>query len=186
MKTEQEADAIVSRLRAAFMWRNDGARMEGWWARADVLAGLGPALARLHRHARPSVVIAPEARGFIVGPLVAVQTGAGFVEMRKGRWEGDSRDEVLVQNQVMVRSTPPDYANRTLDWVVQRRLLRPGHRVLFVDDWVDTAATVQTARRIVGDSGATWIGAAVIVDATDGRSYPDLRLRALLQLRELP
>ncbi|MFC4117389.1 phosphoribosyltransferase family protein [Nonomuraea zeae] len=179
MKVRQDTDAFTTRLRTVFRWRNNGAQMEGWWAHADVLSGLGPALARLHGHARPSVVIAPEARGFVVGPLVAIQAGAGFIEMRKGRSDGDYGDEV------MVRSTPPDYQHRTLDWVVQRRFLHPGHRVLFVDDWVDTGATAQTARRIVDDSGATFIGAAAIVDATDGRSHPDLRLRALLRLREL-
>lgn len=130
--------------------------MEGWWAHADVLSGLGMALARLHPHARPSVVIAPEARGFIIGPLTAVAADAGFVEMRKGRADGDYGDEVLVQDRVMVRSTPPDYADRTLDWVVQRRFLHPGHQALFVDDWVETAATARTARRIVEDSGASF------------------------------
>ncbi|MGP4103281.1 hypothetical protein [Nonomuraea sp. KM90] len=162
--------------------RTDGGR----WAHADVLAGLGMALAHFHPHARPSVVIAPEARGFIIGPLTAVAADAGFIEMRKGREDGDYGDDVLGQDRVMVRSTPPDFADRALDWVVQRRFLHPGHQVLFVDDWVETPATARIARRIVEDSGASWIGAAVIVDATDGHSHPDLRLRALLRSRELP
>ncbi|WP_305921326.1 phosphoribosyltransferase family protein [Nonomuraea turcica] len=185
MDVRTEAGTLVARLRTLFTWRDDGADIAAWWAHADVLSGLGAALAHLHAHTRPSVVIAPEASGFIIGPLVALEANAGFVEMRKGRADGDFGDRILVQDRVLTRSTPPDFANRTLDWVVQRRVLRPGHRVLFVDDWVETAATAQTARRIVEDSGATWIGAAVIVDATSGQAHPDLRLRALLRRREL-
>ncbi|NRQ38769.1 adenine phosphoribosyltransferase [Nonomuraea sp. NN258] len=185
MHVNQETDTLVARLRALFTWRGGGADIVAWWAHADVLAGLGPALARLHAHSRPSIVIAPEARGFILGPLVATAAGAGFVEMRKGRADGDARDRALIQDRIVTRSTPPDYADRTLDWVVQRRVLRPWHRVLFVDDWVETAATVRTARKIVEDSGATWSGAAAIVDGTTGQAHPELRLRALLRVREL-
>jgi hypothetical protein len=65
------------------------------------------------------------------------------MEMRKGRASGDAGDRVLV------RSTPPDLLNRTLDRVVQRRVLGFGDRVLFVDDWAETAATAQTAHRII-------------------------------------
>ncbi|WP_067477795.1 phosphoribosyltransferase family protein [Actinomadura hibisca] len=155
------------------------ADMTGWWGRADVLSDLGPALAGLHQGERPTTVMGPESMGFLLGPLVAIATGTGFVQMRKDMPEDQIADQVLVRN------TPPDYNNRTLRWSVRRRNLRTGQRVLFVDDWVETAATAQTARRLVEAGNAVWVGAVAIVDATEGQERRDLGLRSLLRGREL-
>ncbi|WP_199185879.1 phosphoribosyltransferase [Streptomyces carminius] len=93
--------------------------------------------------------------------------------------------EAGLGDQVLLRSTPPDYLGRTVEWGIRRRRLRSGDRVLFVDDWADTSATARTARRLVGDSGATWTGAAVLVDGTDSTTRRDLSLQGLLRRREL-
>ncbi|MFC9970087.1 hypothetical protein ACFVH6_04200 [Spirillospora sp. NPDC127200] len=57
--------------------------------------------------------------------------------------------------------------------------------MLFVDDWVETAATAQTARRLVEAGNAVWVGAVAIVDGTEGQERHELGLRSLLRDREL-
>jgi adenine phosphoribosyltransferase len=175
------SNEVRRRMRETFVWRGDDkiADLSAWWADADLLAMLGPALAGLHPHASPTLVLAPEAVGFALGPLTAVAAGAGFLEMRRELAEQEIGDQVLL------RSTSPDYRDRTVEWGVRRRWLRPGQRVLFVDDWVDTAATVGAARRLVEDCGASWMGAAVLVDSTSPVARRDLNLRGLLREREL-
>ncbi len=153
--------------------------MSAWWADPQLLALLGPALAKLHPLPASSLVITPATTGFLLGPLTAVPLAAGFVEMRRNPTATGVGDAVLLRN------TPPDYLSRTITWGVRPRTLRPGVPVLFVDDWVDSAATARTARRLVLDSGAVWAGAAAIVDATSGRTRHELELRALLHHREL-
>ena len=49
-------------------------------------AGLERAIGALAEHAsplRPDLVVAPEARGFILGAAIAVRCGAGFIPVRK-------------------------------------------------------------------------------------------------------
>ncbi len=172
---------VRRRLREAFVWRGDHgfADPSAWWGEADLLAALGPALVGLHPEAAPTLVLSPEAVGFTVGAVTAVAAGAGFVEMRR------ELTEYATADQVLLRSTAPDYLGRTIEWGVRRRWLRPGRRVLFVDDWAETAATAAAARRLVEDCGAFWAGAAVLVDATSSAARHDLNLRGLLRKREL-
>jgi adenine phosphoribosyltransferase len=178
---QHEHQDLRHRLREAFAWRSAESRadLSQWWADASLLAELGPALADLWPRDRVTTVLAPEATGFLIGPLAAVSLGAGFVGMRRESSEAELGDQVLL------RSTPPDYLDRTVEWGIRRRRLGPGHRVLFVDDWADTSATAQAARRLVEDSDATWVGAAVLVDGTTSSARHDLGLRGLLREREL-
>jgi adenine phosphoribosyltransferase len=170
-------------LRDRFEWRgkeNEHADISGWWRDNDILTGIGAALAGLHPDERPNVVLSPEATGYLIGPLVALSVQqAGFVEMRR------EMSEEAVGDTVLLRSTPPDYQGRTVEWGVRKRRIGSGSRVLFVDDWVDTGATALAARRLTEDCGGQWVGAAVIVDSTSHDIRRTLNLRGLLSEREL-
>ena len=79
--------ALKVRLIKAFRWLDPGPHSaylvsdrSGWWRDPEILAHLGPALGGLYPDASPTVVVAPEVTGFLVGPLVARAVGAGFVE----------------------------------------------------------------------------------------------------------
>ena len=86
-----------------------------------------------------------------------------------------------------MRTAPPDYRDRQITFGFRRTLLAAGDRVLLVDDWIETGATATTARQLVDDVGATWLGTAVVVDAlTEPRLRRDLNVRSLLHTRQLP
>lgn len=83
-------------------------------------------------------------------------------------------------------TTSPDYRDKHLSLGLRRTLLRSGDRALFVDDWIDTGAQAGACRALVDMSGATWIGAAVVVDGLESSSLRRaLRVRSLLHIREL-
>ena len=177
-------------LVAGFTWRSDPpvwpeprayyADYSAWWRDASVIARIGPALAGLFHDAEPTVVLGSESHGFLLGPLVALHLGVGFAGVRKEP-ERASNDEVW-----LVRRTPPDYRDRHLDLAVRRSVLRPGDRVLFVDEWASTGGQALACRQLVDDAGATWLGAAVVVDALESSAdRRALRLRSLLHVREL-
>lgn len=68
----------------------------------------------------------------------------------------------------------------------RKDLLKSGDRVLFVGDWIATGGQATTARTLVEDAGAHWLGAAVIVDALESSDRRrDLNRRSLLHVREL-
>lgn len=173
-------------LRKAFRWRGDRtdvrslADVTGWWADSGILRRLGPALAGLFGEAEPTVVLGPQSRGALLGALVATHLGVGLVEVRKNPSPAADSD------RWRIALTPPDYRDRTLRLGVRRDHLLSGHRVLFVDDWIDTGGQATASRAIVDQAGATWCGAAMVVDSLrDSRLRRDLGVRALLQQREL-
>ena len=168
---------FIDRLRA--VGRSVGpegiADQGAWWRDATVLSGIGAALARLHEDSEVTVVVGVEARGFVVGPLVAVHLGVGFAEIRYDV-HPDTVGEALLR-----RTTPPDFNNESKRMTLRRHLLRPADRVLFVDDWATTGATALTARDLVHDAEATWVGGAVIADQLDSGHRRDLNVRSLLR-----
>ena len=63
--------------------------------------------------------------------------------------------------------------------------LAPGERVLVVDDIMSTGGSVQETIAAVRATGATVIGAAVLVDRSGGEAKPDVPLYALWRF-EIP
>lgn len=180
--------ALAQRLRDAFDWKTDRA-LDGagyadltcWWRDPGLLDALGPALAELFPDGAPTVVVAPESRGLILGALTAHSLGIGLVEARK------DRDPATDSDPWLQRTTPPDYRDRHITFGFRRALVQAGDRVLLVDDWADTGATAAAVQQLVGDAGAAWVGAAVVVDALrDSRLRRSLGVRSLLHLRDLP
>lgn len=188
--TLMSVEDLRSMLLARFRWRSDPpvwpdsavsyADDSQWWREPGILRGVGPALAGLFSDAIPTVVMGTESRGSLLGPLVASHVGLGFIEVRKEAAFA-SDDDVWLR-----RRTPPDYRDRHLELAVRRSVLRGGDRVLLVDDWAASGSQAIACQQLVQDAGATWVGAAVIVDGLESaRDRRALNLRGLLHLREL-
>jgi adenine phosphoribosyltransferase len=94
-----------------------------------------------------------EARGFIVAAPVAYHFGAGFVPLRKAGklpWQTVSVDYEL------------EYGHESLE--VHRDLIRPGERVLIVDDVLATGGTAAAAADLVAGLGGTVAGIACVIE----------------------
>ena len=186
MSANASVDLVKSRLRNAFTWRGDRtddaryADVTAWWRRPDLLCELGPALARLFNDTQPTVVIGPESSGCLLGPLVALSLGVGFIEVRKEMPDVSDSDAWLLW------TTPPDYRDRHLTLGFRKHLIAPEDHVLLVDDWIDTGGQAQGAYLLTQDAKATWLGAATVVDALRGNEIRRrLNVRSLLHVREL-
>jgi adenine phosphoribosyltransferase len=98
-------------------------------------------------------VVAIESRGFILGAPVAYALGAGLVPVRKvGRLPAEAlREEYALE-----------YGTNTVE--VHADAIRPGERVLIVDDLLATGGTVGAAARLVERLGAVVAGIAVLAE----------------------
>lgn len=168
---------LRDRLRAGFRWTDVGDDLlvsdrSGWWRDPEVLRLLGPALAATAD--APTLVVAPEVTGFLVGPLVAAACGAGFVEAYRA---GVRRPIAEPMTWVDV---PADHRGDPQRLGVRTGLVEPGDRVLVVDDWAATGAQIRALSRLVTTLGATYLGAAVIVDETPPDVGAELGIRGLL------
>lgn len=174
---------LTERLATAFQWHTDEVGymqdLSGIYADAELLGQLGPALAALHGPG-PTVVVAPGAQGWLLGPLVAASLGVGFVQIYKDTRGGDLADGMHL------RLTPPDYQNRSLALSVRRRHIGVSDRVLVVDDWVETGAQLSAVAALCADADADFLGAAAIVSSAPSGTASKLRIRSLLTTHDLP
>ncbi|XP_016423818.1 adenine phosphoribosyltransferase-like [Sinocyclocheilus rhinocerous] len=93
-----------------------------------------------------------DAMGFILGSAVAVTLGKGFLAIRKA-------GHLCVQTRTQDYS---DYSGREKLMEVRVDVLKPGLRVLIVDQWIETGGTMRAAIKLVENQGATVVGIAAV------------------------
>jgi adenine phosphoribosyltransferase len=135
------------------------------------LLGNAPALrevtahfAERYRHAEIDVVAGIESRGFIFGAPLAVELGLGFVPIRKvGKLPAEkvSREYAL------------EYGTAALEMHVDA--VRPGERVLLIDDLLATGGTARASAHLVETLGGTVAAVAFLIELAflDGRARLD-------------
>lgn len=133
------------------------------------------ALAAPWRGQRLDAVCGIEARGFIFGAALARALGSGFVPLRKPGKLPAATLGIDVQLE---------YGRTRLE--VHADALAPGARVVLVDDVLATGGTLDAARQLLLQLGASLAGAEVVVElgALRGRArWPaEVPLHALLHL----
>ncbi|XP_050986054.1 adenine phosphoribosyltransferase [Labeo rohita] len=103
-----------------------------------------------------------DAMGFILGSAVAISLGKGFLAIRKA---GHLCVQTLTQDY-------SDYSGRDKLMEVRVDVLKPGLRVLIVDQWIETGGTMKAAIKLVESQGATVVGiAAVAIENSEGGKW---------------
>ena len=98
-------------------------------------------------------VLGVEARGFILAAPVAYRFGAGFVPVRKAGklpWEIEREEYEL------------EYGTDLLE--VHRDAVRPGERVLIIDDVLATGGTAAATARLVEKLGGEVVGFGFVIE----------------------
>jgi len=123
----------------------------------DGLTAVVDVLARAGRDGTGQVVVdkvvGMEARGFILAAPVALALGAGFVPVRKAGKLPAATHAVAYDLE---------YGNATLE--LHQDAIRPGERVLLIDDVLATGGTVAASARLVQECGGTVHGVAVLME----------------------
>jgi adenine phosphoribosyltransferase len=99
------------------------------------------------------VVVGIEARGFILGGAAADRLGTGFVPIRK---KGKLPAAAIGQDYEL------EYGTDIIE--IHEDAIRPGERVLLVDDLIATGGTAHAAAKLISRIGGVLVGAAFIID----------------------
>jgi adenine phosphoribosyltransferase len=97
-----------------------------------------------------------EARGFIIGGAVAHQLSTGFVPIRK---KGKLPGRTIAQSYTL------EYGEAVME--VHDDAMKPGEKVLLVDDLLATGGTAAAGISLIERLGAEVIGCAFVVDLPD-------------------
>ena len=102
---------------------------------------------------RPDVVAGLDARGFILGAVVAYELNVGFIPIRKkGKLPFTTVEETYEL----------EYGSATVE--LHTDAVHPGDRVLLIDDLIATGGTMMAGKRLLEKLGATVTEGAAIVD----------------------
>lgn len=102
---------------------------------------------------RPDVVAGLDARGFILGSVVAYELNVGFVPIRKkGKLPFSTVEETYEL----------EYGSATVE--LHTDAVKPGQRVLLIDDLIATGGTMMAGKKLLEKLGAQVMEGAAIVD----------------------
>lgn len=102
---------------------------------------------------RIDIIAGVESRGFIFAAPLAYQLGAGMVPIRKpGKLPADT---IEIQYRL-------EYGTSTLQ--IHRDAIRPGARVLLIDDLLATGGTIAAASRLIKTLGGEIVELAFVIE----------------------
>src|SRR5438876_6572613 len=116
-------------------------------------ATLIDALAEHYIEKQIDLVLGIEARGFIFGPALAYRLNAGFVPVRKPNKLPAETAKVTYELE---------YGSDTLE--VHKDAIRPGQRVIIVDDLLATGGTANATVQLAKSLGAEIAGLGFVVE----------------------
>jgi adenine phosphoribosyltransferase len=141
-------------------------------ASGEALADAVARMADPWRDRGVDLVVSAEARGFILGAAVALELGAGFIPVRKpGKlpWKSVSKTYEL------------EYGTDTL--CLHADAVKPGQRVLLLDDLLATGGTMAACAALCRELGGEVLGVAFLIELSflGGRSKLDgLEVQSLI------
>ncbi|MFA5898914.1 MAG: adenine phosphoribosyltransferase [Hyphomicrobium sp.] len=97
-----------------------------------------------------------EARGFILGGAVADRLSCGFIPIRK---KGKLPWKTIGQQYTL------EYGVDIIE--IHADAIKPGERILIVDDLIATGGTAEAAAKLISRTGGLVAGAAFLVDLPD-------------------
>jgi len=141
------------------------AHPQAWRRTVDLLA------VAIRQH-EPDLLAGIESRGFLVAAPLALQLGCGFVMLRKqGKLPGDTT----------AHTYDLEYGSDTIE--MQSDAIKPGQKVVIIDDLLATGGTAGGALTLLRDAGADVRAAAFIIEleGLGGRDHLDVPITSLLQ-----
>ena len=102
------------------------------------------------------VIVGPESRGFIFGCPVANTLGLGFVPVRKPN---------KLPREVVSASYDLEYGSNTL--CMHKDAIKPGQKVVIVDDLLATGGTIKAAIELVESLGGVVVGLAFLIELVE-------------------
>jgi adenine phosphoribosyltransferase len=110
-------------------------------------------IANHFRDKRMDLVASNEARGFIIGGALAYELGVGFVPIRK---------KGKLPSKVVNLTYNKEYESDTIE--VHEDSIKPGQKVLLIDDLLATGGTIKANAELVEKLGGEIVGMGFLVE----------------------
>ena len=123
------------------------------------------------REVGAEVVVGPESRGFIFGCPVAYELGIGFVPARKPN---------KLPRETISFEYALEYGTNKME--MHKDAIKPGQKVLVVDDLLATGGTIAAANKLIETLGGEVVGCAFLIELEDLKGREKLEGYKVLSL----
>ncbi|MDR3240779.1 MAG: adenine phosphoribosyltransferase [Lactobacillaceae bacterium] len=123
---------------------------------AKALSTATHVLAEYAKKQGATVVVAPESRGFLLGTPIAIELGIGFVPARK---PGKLPRKTISESYTL------EYGTATLE--INEDAIKPGDKVVIVDDLLATGGTIAATNKLVERLGGQVVGLGFLIELTE-------------------
>ena len=132
-------------------------------------------LANAVRSQQPDLLVGIESRGFLVAAPLALKLGCGFVMARK---KGKLPGEIVSHEYAL------EYGSDVIQ--MQKDAIKPGQRVVVLDDLLATGGTLAASIDLVRSMGGVVTGAACIIELAflEGRKRLDVPVTSIVSYDE--
>ena len=110
------------------------------------------------------VVVGPESRGFIFGCPIAKDLNIGFIPVRKPN---------KLPRETISCDYELEYGKNTL--CIHKDSIKPGQKVLFIDDLLATGGTVEASIKLVEELGGIVVGCGFLIELVDLKGRDKLK-----------
>lgn len=119
----------------------------------------GEELARRFRHIGATKVLTAEISGIAPAVTTALHLGVPVVYARKHK-------PITMPDQVFLTLTPSHTKGRTVELIISPEYLAGGERLLIIDDFLATGATILGLVRLAQTAGAVIVGVGALIEKT--------------------
>ncbi|MFA6250809.1 MAG: purine phosphoribosyltransferase family protein [Candidatus Shapirobacteria bacterium] len=106
-----------------------------------------------------------EGRGFLLGAPVAFGLKAGLVPIRS---PGKLKNQIYSETFI-------DYSGKEKTLEIHQDAISVGERIVIVDDWVETGATIKAAIKLIEKCGGKVVGVAAFMDDSNDELKEELK-----------
>lgn len=145
----------------------------------------GKEFARLFQDVKATKILTAEISGIAPAVATGLHLGIPVVYARK-------RKPITMPDQVLLTLAPSHTKGRTVELIVSPEYLSGGERVLIIDDFLATGATIMGLVELAKIAGAKLVGIGALIEKTfeDGRKHleslgvPIISLAPILSMDE--
>lgn len=109
-------------------------------------------------------IVGPEARGFMLGCALSYKMGLGFIPVRK---------KGKLPAETVSHSYEKEYGTDTIE--IHKDAIKPGTKVVVIDDLLATGGTVEAVKDLLVKMGAEIVAFEFLIELTDLKGRDKLK-----------
>ena len=123
----------------------------------ELMVAVGQELAKRFADVGATKVLTAEISGIAPALTTALALGVPVVYARKSK-------PITMPEKVYRQTAPSHTKGRKVELMASPEFLRPGDRILIIDDFLATGQTISALVRLVAESGATLVGIGAVIE----------------------